>query len=162
MQPRSLTGRGVVVVLDLNGEIVAGRSITADGMLSPAFTVGNWAELPIVTRVLTTGKPVSGTDVIYYSYLATVGLERQALIDMEDTPKAMPNPFTASEGTAGLAIVGVYPTLDVGQINGAVLTAYLFNNDFTLVDYIKKPGESRNNDGFPRRPKESPPTYADD
>ncbi len=133
-----LDGTRVVVVIDSSGEIVAGRSITADGRLSPAFTVGNWGELPIVTRVLTTGKPISGTEVIQDVYLATVGLEKQALIEVEDTPKAMPNPFDVSEGKAGLAIVGVYPTLDPGgQINGAVLTAYLFNNDFSLVDHLK-------------------------
>jgi two-component system NtrC family sensor kinase len=50
----------------------------------------------------------------------------------------MPTPYDTREGSAGLAIVGVYPLSNAnGEISGAVLTAYLFNNDFSLVDYIK-------------------------
>ena len=55
------------------------------------------------------------------------------------TPRSRPqNPLTAA-GTAGLALTGVYPVRDEeGRIIGAVLSAYLFNNDFTLVDRIKE------------------------
>ena len=51
----------------------------------------------------------------------------------------MSKPFDAREGTAGLAIVGVVPIIrDInGQSSGVVMTAYMFNNDFSLVDYIK-------------------------
>ena len=71
-------------------------------------------------------------------FLAHVGLDKQANIVIQTTPQASSKPFDPLEGTAGLAIVGVYPLIsENGSLAGAVLTAYLFNNDFSLVDYIK-------------------------
>ena len=133
-----LDGTRLVVVLNSKGNIIAGRSLAVDGIISPAVKAGDWSQLPIVAKALTSGKPISGTEVIPAGFLSEVGLDKQAHIIPQDTPKAMPGPYDAREGSAGLAIVGVYPLLDVsGQISGAVLTAYLFNNDFSLVDYIK-------------------------
>ncbi len=133
-----LDGTRTVVVLDSHGNVITGRSISADGKLSSPFTYGNWSGVSIVGEVLGSGKPVASTEVIPANYLTQVGLADQAHIAILDTPQAAPKPFNPLEGTAGLAIVGVYPLLnESGQISGAVLTAYLFNNDFTLVDYIK-------------------------
>ncbi|MFN3763567.1 MAG: cache domain-containing protein, partial [Anaerolineae bacterium] len=45
-------------------------------------------------------------------------------------------------GTAGLALVGVSPLRDhAGRRIGAALSAYMFNNDYTLVDWIKEVAE---------------------
>ena len=133
-----LDGTRAVVVLDMQGDILVGRSITADGVVSPAFTNGNWSQLPIVAKALALKKTVSGTEVIPSVYLAEMDLEQQAHIIVQDTPKSSAKPFDAREGTAGLAIVGVQPLVDEkGQTAGVVLSAYLFNNDFSLVDYLK-------------------------
>jgi two-component system NtrC family sensor kinase len=134
-----LDGTRAVVVLNTQGDILVGRSISVDGKVSPAFTNGNWSQLPIVAEALASKKNVSGTEVIPSVYLAEVGLDKQAFITVQNTPKSSAKPFDAREGTAGLAIVGVYPlSSDNGQISGAVLTAYIFNNDFSLVDYLNK------------------------
>ena len=71
--------------------------------------------------------------------LSEVRLDRQASIALIETPLAAPEPFDSREGTAGLAMTGAYPLRDRnGRVCGAVLSAYLFNNDFTLVDRIKE------------------------
>ena len=133
-----LDGTRAVVVIDLYGNVLTGRSIPKDGKISSSYTTGNWAGLQIVADALASKKPISGTEVIPSIYLANVGLDEQAYIIIQATPQASSKPFNALEGTAGLAIVGVYPMLnESGQIGGVVLTAYLFNNDFSLVDYIK-------------------------
>lgn len=133
-----LDGTRMVIVLNSKGNILVGRSLGSDGKISPAFTAGDWSQLPIVAQALASGKSISGTEVIPANFLAEVGLDKQAHIIPEETPKANPEPYDTREGSAGLAIVGIYPTFyPNGQISGAVLTAYLFNNDFSLVDTIK-------------------------
>ncbi len=133
-----LDGTRSVVVLDSGGNILTGRSIAADGKVTPAFTAGNWSQLPIVSRALATEKSIVSTEVIPANYLSQIDLEDQAHIVVQATPQEQPKPFDPREGTAGLAIVGVYPLRNEnGQFSGAVLTAYLFNNDFSLVDYLK-------------------------
>jgi two-component system NtrC family sensor kinase len=133
-----LDGTRTVVVLDSHGNVITGRSIPAHGKLSPSFTYGNWSGVSIVGEVLGSRKPIASTEVIPANYLTQVGLADQARISIQDTPQAASKPFNPLEGTAGLAIVGIYPLFNEdGQFSGAVLSAYLFNNDFTLVDYIK-------------------------
>jgi len=66
-------------------------------------------------------------------------LDEQARIELIDTPKAAPKPFDPREGSAGLALAGVSPLRDEkGELIGAVVAAYMFNNDYTLVDRIKQ------------------------
>ena len=133
-----LSGTRLVAVLDPQGHILDARSISADGVRSPAFTGGDWSLLPVVARVLASGSPVSSTEVIPSDYLADVDLDAQAHILTENTPKANPTPYDPREGTAALAITAVYPLPRIdGQAGGVVLTAYIFNNDFTFVDFIK-------------------------
>jgi two-component system NtrC family sensor kinase len=135
---RVLNGTRMVVVLDPQGQVLDARSVTAEGVLSPAFTGGDWSALPVVAQALATGEPVSATEIIPAAYLADVDLETQTHIVAQDTPKANPIPFDPREGSAALAIVGTYPLPRIdGQSSGVVLTAYIFNNDFTFVDYIK-------------------------
>jgi len=133
-----LSGTRLVVVLDGDGHILTGRSITADGNTVLATRGEDWSQIPIVAESLATQKPVTGTEVIPAGYLTAAGLDDQALIEPQNTPKSLPKPFDSREGSAGLAIVGMYPLASVnGRNSGVVLTAYLFNNDFNLVDYIK-------------------------
>jgi two-component system NtrC family sensor kinase len=133
-----LDGTRAVVVLDPNGNVLTGRSVPADGKISPAFTTGNWSLLSIVAQGLALKKSIVSTEVIPAVYLAQVGLDGQARIAIQATPQAVTRPFDSREGTAALAIVGIYPLWNGnGQFSGAVVTAYVFNNDFSLVDYIK-------------------------
>jgi two-component system NtrC family sensor kinase len=135
----ALGGTHLIAVLDPEGHIVVGRVLSSEGQLSPVLTEGDWGQLPIVKEVLSSGEEQKATEVIPAEFLAQVGLDRQAYIPLIETPKAAPEPFDPREGTAGLALTGVSPLRDEnGQVIGAVLAAYLFNNDYTLVDRIKE------------------------
>ena len=135
----ALGGTHLIAVLDAEGNILVGRVLSPEGDLSPILTRGNWKQLPIVEEVLSMGKEEAATEVIPAEFLAQVGLDGQAYISLIDTPKAAPEPFDPREGMAALALTGVAPLRgEDGQVVGAVLAAYLFNNDFTLVDRIKE------------------------
>jgi two-component system NtrC family sensor kinase len=135
----ALGGTHLIIVLDAEGNIVAGRALSPEGELSPILRGGNWANLPIVRDTLSSAAAEAGTEVIAVEFLSQVGLAEQARITMLDTPLAAPEPFDPREGTAGLTVVGVHPMLDEhGRVIGAVLAAYMINNDFTLVDRIRE------------------------
>lgn len=134
----ALGGTHLIAVLDGEGNILAGRVLSPANELSPTLAQGNWGTLPIVQAVLTDGKEQAATEILPVELLTQVGLDRQARLTLIETPKAAPRLFDPREGTAGLAQVGVAPVRDSnGRIQGAVLSAYLFNNDYTLVDRIK-------------------------
>ena len=133
----ALGGTHLIAMLDTDGTIVAGRVLSSSGELSPLITGGNWAGLPIVAEVLSSGRVQSATEIIPSEFLAQVGLDTQAFIPLKETPLAAPEPFHPQEGEAGLALTGVYPVHDASGLIGAAVSVYLFNNDFTLVDRIK-------------------------
>ncbi len=134
----ALGGTHLIAVLDAQGNILAGRVLSPANELSPMLTRGNWGTLPIVQAVLAEGKERAATEVLPVEFLAQVGLDAQAHLTLIDTPKAALQPFDPREGKAGLAQVGVAPVVDDnGRVQGAVLSAYLFNNDYTLVDRIR-------------------------
>ncbi|MEW6333747.1 MAG: cache domain-containing protein [Thermodesulfobacteriota bacterium] len=135
----ALGGTHFIAILDEKGRTVVGRVLSQAGALSPPLSQGEWKPLRIVREVLEAGKPQAATEVISKELLAQVGLDRQAFIPLIETPLAAPEAFDPREGTAGLALTGVYPLRSADQrIIGAVLSVYLFNNDFTLVDRIKE------------------------
>jgi len=135
----ALGGTHFIAVLDAEGNILVGRVVSPEKQLSPMISGGNWGHLSIVEEVLSSGSERAATEIIPAEFLSQVGLEEQASIPLKATLKAAPEPFDPREGTAGLALAGVYPLQDEsGQIVGAVLTAHLFNNDFTLVDRIRE------------------------
>ncbi len=135
----TLGGTHLIAMLDTEGNILLGRVLSSEGQLSPLITQGNWGQLPIVEDVLSSGEEQAATEIIPAEFLAQVGLDDQARIPLKYTAKAAPEPFDPREGTAGLALTGVSPlTSEEGRVIGAVLAAYLFNNDFTLVDRIKE------------------------
>ena len=135
----ALGGTHFIAILDERGRTVVGRVLSQTGELSAPLSQGEWKPLPIVQEVLQKGKPQTATEVIPKELLAQVGLDRQAFIPLIDTPLAAKEPFDPREGTAGFALTGVYPLRNPDQrIIGAVLSVYLFNNDFNLVDRIKE------------------------
>ncbi|MGB7115608.1 MAG: cache domain-containing protein, partial [Anaerolineales bacterium] len=135
----ALGGTHLIAVLDVDGNILAARVLAPGGELKPVITNGNWGQLPIVEEVFVTREERAATEILPAELLNQVGLEDQAHITLIDTPKAAAEPFDQREGTAGLALTGVSPlTDDQGEVVGAVLAAYMFNNDFTLVDRIKE------------------------
>jgi two-component system NtrC family sensor kinase len=135
----ALGGTHIIAILDRSGKFVIGRVLSSSGELSQPFSQGSWAGLPIVQDVFSSGQKRAATEILPAQFLAQVGLDKQAGIPLIDTPLAASEPFDQREGTAGLALTGVYPVRDQkGQVIGAVLSAYLFNNDFTLVDRIKE------------------------
>jgi two-component system NtrC family sensor kinase len=134
----ALGGTHFIAVLDDKGDIVVGRVLSAQGELAPVITSGNWGQLSIVSDVLETGRSLAATEILPVEFLAQVGLDEQAHIEMIQTPKAASEPYDPREGTAGLALVGVSPLEQNGEVVGAVVAVYLFNNDFTLVDRIRE------------------------
>lgn len=135
----ALGGTHLIAILDGEGNIVAGRVLAQDGELSPLLTEGNWQALPIVQSVLAGGEAQAATEIIPAGLLQQVGLAQQALVPLRFTEKASPVLYDPREGSAGFALVGVAPLRDAsGAQQGAALAAYLFNNDFTLVDRIKE------------------------
>ena len=135
----ALGGTHLIAILNAQGDLVVGRVLSKEGGLFPIISKGQWGPLPIVKEVLETGKPQAATEVIPAEYLSQVGLDRQAFVPLIETPLAAPRPFDPREGSAGLALTGVYPLHGEDQkIRGVALSVYLFNNDFTLVDRIKE------------------------
>ena len=134
----ALDNSHLIAILDVDGDIQAARALSTNGEMLPAVNNGNWRELPILQETLNSGKALSATEVIPLEILRQVGLEEQARIPLIDTPLAALQPFNPREGTAGLALTSVTPIMENGSVTGAVLVAYLFNNDFTLVDRIRE------------------------
>ena len=113
--------------------------MSANRGLSAPLTAGNWRSLPIVADVLSSRKPVAGTEVIPVGLLDQVGLSQEANVPLRDTAHAAPNRFDVREGTAGLALISIHPFQDQQSgAPGAVMIAYLFNNDSSFVDYLAK------------------------
>jgi two-component system NtrC family sensor kinase len=134
----ALGGTHLIAVLDKDSEIIIGRVLEPDGTLSELITSGSLEPLPILRYSEQQDLEVAATEVFPVALLDLVGLAGQAKITLIDTPQANPNPFDIREGSAGLALVGISPIHDpAGQRIGSVLSAYLFNNDFTLVDRIR-------------------------
>lgn len=135
----ALGGTHLIALLNARGELVVGRVLNQEGKLLPLISKGEWGHLPIVKEALEKGAPQAATEVIPVELLAQVGLNRQAFVPQIETPLAAPQAFDPREGSAGLALTGVYPLVTADQkILGAALSVYLFNNDFTLVDRIKE------------------------
>jgi two-component system NtrC family sensor kinase len=134
-----LGGTHLIAIVDENGEIILARVVLPDGELSLPFMGGSLDCMPVVQKVFTTGEAQSATEVIPAECLSTVHLSEQARVPLIDTPMASPELFDPREGTAGLALTGISPFKDEsGDVVGAAITAYMFNNDFTLVDRIKE------------------------
>jgi two-component system, NtrC family, sensor kinase len=145
-------GNHIILVLGQDGEVIAGRSLSADGVqkqIEPGDSKAelvvdkpehSWADLPLVQSALTSGKTSSASLVIPVGLLAMYPeLAEQAQIPVMDTPKAAEELFDPREGTAGLALASVSPIKIPGEVqNGAVLVFHMFNNDFTLVDRVRQ------------------------
>ncbi|MGA7194389.1 MAG: cache domain-containing protein [Anaerolineales bacterium] len=137
----SLGSSELILILDRKGNILIGRVLSSNGELSSPFVKGNWGSLPIVADSLSSLKPIEGTEVLPAYFLNQVTLEQQAFIPLRETSQASPQPYDTREGTGGLALVSVYPLRDEQTIvQGMVVTAYLFNNDFSFVDFTTSVG----------------------
>ncbi len=135
----ALGGTHLITVLDLHGDIITGQVLMPDGSLKAVSGGANMMNLPIVSQVFSSQKDLASTEVIPSNFLQPVGLAQQASIELLQTPRAAPESYDPREGTAGLALTGVSLLRDeADNVIGAVVTAYLFNNDFTLVDRIKQ------------------------
>jgi two-component system NtrC family sensor kinase len=135
----ALGGTHLITVLDQNGNSITGQVLMPDGSIKSVAGGENMMGMSIVSEAFSTQQDLASTEVIPGNFLEPVGLAQQAHIQLLQTPRAAPEPFDPSEGSAGLTLTGVSLLRDnKGAIIGAVVTAYLFNNDFTLVDRIKQ------------------------
>jgi two-component system NtrC family sensor kinase len=134
----TLGGNYFIAILDAEGNVVAGRLITPNGDQQPLISYGNWANLPVIHQALDEGIEFATTEVLPENLLAQLGLAEQAHIELIDTPRAAEQPFDSREGSAGLALVAVAPIKANSRFEGTALVFHMFNNDFSLVDQIKK------------------------
>lgn len=105
----ALGGTHIIAVLDLEGNIVVGRVVSANNELQPMITTGSFQELPIVRSVLASSEALAATEILPAEILRQFDLDGQGLIPLVDTPKAASQPFDPREGSAGLALMGVHP-----------------------------------------------------
>ena len=130
-------GTHFTLVVDGDGDLVAAYGIV-DQRLQQLPATGNWADFPLLAAVLADHQNRAATEVIDEGLLAQIELAERAYIPVRWTPKANPDLFDHREGRAGLAQIACAPVVDTdGEVAGAVLAGYLFNNDFTLVDRIR-------------------------
>jgi signal transduction histidine kinase len=135
----SLGGTHLITVLDQKGDIITGQVLMPDGTLKTVPGGANIMGLPIVSQAFSSQENLASTEVIPVEILQPFGLAEQAAITLLPTERAAPEPYDPREGSAGLALVGVsLLRAETGEVTGAVLSAYMFNNDFTLVDRIKQ------------------------
>lgn len=131
------TGTHFILVTDRTGNLLVAKGVI-DQVLNSLPTDGTWRDSQLLATVLSDQKPRATTAVIDKALLAEIDLDERAHIPFKETPKANPEPFDTREGQAGLTQIACAPVLDVnGEVAGAVLAGYLFNNDFTLVDRIQ-------------------------
>ena len=134
-----LQGNHVILVLDTDGNVLAGQLQSVTGERQKLISGANWKNLDLVQEVIASGSPVLATGVIPADLLALEGLSEQASIHILDTPKASPELFDEREGSAGMALVSIAPINGKkGGIIGLTLAFHLLNNDFTIVDRIKE------------------------
>ena len=114
-------------------------SFVAIGEMVPRANEGG-NSTTVITRHTSSSQGRDRADRIPAKSLAgSTAQDKQAQINLVDTPKAALQPYDPREGSAGLALTGVAPMVNnQGEVIGAVLAAYIFNNDFTLVDRIKE------------------------
>ena len=130
-------GTHFILIVDRDGNLVVANGIV-DQRLQRLSAVGNWSDFPLLAAVLADRQNRAATEVIDEALLAQIELAEQAYIPVRWTPKASSDLFDRREGRAGLAQIACAPVLDAGgELAGAVVTGYLFNNDFTLVDRIQ-------------------------
>lgn len=133
-----LIGYKAILVLDETGNIAFGRASTGEESFAIFPGEETWLELPIVSDAYQNHAPLQATEIIPAAYMAQIGMAEQAFIQLRETPQDSPLLFDEREGTAGLVQMAVYPLHNtVGQVSGAVVTIYLFNNNFTFVDDIQ-------------------------
>jgi two-component system NtrC family sensor kinase len=134
-------GTHFILIVDRDGNLVVANGIV-DQRLQRLSAVGDWSDFPLLAAVLADRQTRAATEVIDEALLAQIELAEQAYIPVRWTPKASSDLFDRREGRAGLAQIACAPVLDTdGELAGAVLTGYLFNNDFVLVDRIQAVAE---------------------
>ena len=106
-------------------------------------------DISIVKDVLTTGRPMAGTELWNGDIIERLGLEKQATIGFHPQKfqwlSKSQRPFEdgtvfkdTDSGNAGLVIAAVQPIRAKGKIVGAAIVGTLLNRNFPLVDVLKQ------------------------
>ncbi len=133
-----LIGTQAILMLDPQGRILNGEACTTEGCFSIPRGQSSWDQLSVVAEVLKNKRPMEATEVIPANFLAQLGLSKQALVSLRNTSQDSPLLYDQREGTAGMVQMAVHPLLDSdGRSQGAIVTFYLFNNNFAFIDNIK-------------------------
>lgn len=140
IQMRGLLDQGnhVIVIVDADSKVKAAFLVEGGNVLILLHDLRYSFDLPIVQKALRERKLFSATEVIPEEALLSIHLAEKARIPILNTPHTAYPYYDPREGSAGLALVAVAPLQQKGEISGAVVVFHLINNDFTLVDRIKK------------------------
>jgi len=87
-------------------------------------------KLPIVKKVLETGEPLRGVELVPWEYLAPLGLSEQTKIRGRTTTEA------GEVYRTGLTSMAVYPVRENNKIVGTAVVGVLLNGNYGLIDHV--------------------------
>jgi two-component system NtrC family sensor kinase len=105
----------------------------------PGSRGDNQSDLDIVSAVIDTQAPASGTTIVPAEELLkeSAALADKAAITFVETPKARPRPET--EETSGMMLMAAFPIVNQeGALGGIVYVAQLLNRNYGIVDEVKQ------------------------
>ncbi|MGK7901452.1 MAG: methyl-accepting chemotaxis protein [Hormoscilla sp.] len=102
-------------------------------MLSTPVSI-NMAELPIVKKVLETGEPLRGVELVPWEYLAPLGLSEQTKIRGRTTGETAGE--TVEVYRTGLTSMAVYPVRVNDRMVGTAIVGVLLNGNYALIDHV--------------------------
>jgi two-component system NtrC family sensor kinase len=125
-------GLDILTLTDKNSKVILRTS-------DPKNIGDNQQQNELVTAVLKTGKPVTGTTVISNLELRidSPELAERAIIHLTDTPRA--RPMAGTEETSGMVLMAAAPVFDSqSNVIGVLFGGVLINQNYEIVDRIKQ------------------------
>ncbi len=123
----------------LNKELHAPKSVKIP--LPPGIDLGH---IQIVRNALSTGRLLTGTELLAPEFLRHLGLEKQANVGVEpqnswrlsEPDQPLPQGRYDDNGATGLTIMAVKPIHLGGKVVGAAIVGTLLNRNYFLVDTL--------------------------
>jgi len=113
----------------------------------------NLKDIPIVRDALSSGHPLTGTELLQAEILSRLGLKQQATIDFQPqksqglSEEKQPFPegtYDTDGGRAGLVVMAVQPIRVEGKLIGLSLVGTLLNRNYQIVDDIHQKNQRVN------------------
>jgi two-component system NtrC family sensor kinase len=127
------TGMDMLTLVDLRGRVVYRAH-------QPSSSGDDISRVSIIARAIQELKPVGGTTIFLKELLEREGekITAQALVEIQDTPEARPNPRTAERDGMVIGVAVPFPSPSSGETPlGVLFGAKLLNRRDEIVDRIK-------------------------